>query len=524
LRPFAASGGGALVALLAAAALTGGFAPEAGAALVARWTFDEGSGGTAADGVGGHDGTLTPAANPPLWTTVTAPTAYANPYALSFDDVNDHVVATGYKAITGDMPRSVAAWINTGSTGNEAIVSWGTDSPEQKWIFRVQDNNGTVGAIRVEVNGGYVVGSTVVGDGGWHHVAAVLPNMTNPNVTDVQLYVDGVPETPSTSQSKAISTARGSDVRIGQDHSNRYFDGLIDDVQIYNHALSLAEVQALAAGQAPPEPSPFARAVLDSDPIAYWRLDDVGPWAPSLGRIGDRIYSEYNGGYTQGVPSLLPLDADPAARFDGSSGRVFIPDQAAINDGGPYVERTIELFFQADDTSPRQVLYEEGGRTRGLNIYLEDGVLYVGAWNDSDDDGGQTSPWGPFFLSTPVQADEPYMVDLVLAGDPTGKTGSLIGYLNGVAFDDTDGVGRLFGHAADCAIAAMKDESYFATGGVTGDDYWFAGVIDEVSLYDRALSADEITHHYYAAAVPEPATLTLLATGLLGVLRRRRRR
>jgi len=75
------------------------------------------------------------------------------------------------------------------------IVAWGQDSPGEKWIFRTQDDNGTAGALRVEVNGGFVVGSTDIVDGQWHHVAATWENDGTPNVLDVQLYVDGVRQT-----------------------------------------------------------------------------------------------------------------------------------------------------------------------------------------------------------------------------------------------------------------------------------------------------------------------------------------
>ncbi len=151
----------------------------------------------------------------------------------------------GTKGVTGLAPRTVAAWIKTSTTGE--VVTWGTASAGEKWVFRVQDTNGQDGAIRVEVGGGYIVGKTDVRDDVWHHVAAVLEEGDS-DVSDVKLYVDGVEETPYSAVSpETINTASGADVKIGVfSGSNRYFNGLIDDVRIYNRALSPEESAALA--------------------------------------------------------------------------------------------------------------------------------------------------------------------------------------------------------------------------------------------------------------------------------------
>ena len=80
--------------------------------------------------------------------------------------------------------RTRHEWL--GGTGGGACQFAG-----QKWIFRVQNSNGQAGAIRIEVNGGYQVGSTDIRDDQWHHVAAVLVDDGSPNVTEIALYLDG---------------------------------------------------------------------------------------------------------------------------------------------------------------------------------------------------------------------------------------------------------------------------------------------------------------------------------------------
>ncbi|MFV2069802.1 MAG: LamG-like jellyroll fold domain-containing protein, partial [Pirellulales bacterium] len=137
---------------------------------------------------------------------------------LLFDGLDDQVTIPGFPGVTGTAARSVTAWIKTTNRGNHSLISWGQDTgPGEEWTIRVQDTDGTAGAIRVDVGGGYVVGNTNIADGQWHHVAVTWAGGGTPDITDARLYVDGVQETFSASQSQTINTAAGADVRIGSD-------------------------------------------------------------------------------------------------------------------------------------------------------------------------------------------------------------------------------------------------------------------------------------------------------------------
>jgi hypothetical protein len=150
----------------------------------------------------------------------------------AFGGDGDVITMTGYKGITGTFDRVCSAWILT-SAGDNAILNWGANVTGTKWTFRTQTGNGTPNTLRTEVNGGYQVGSTVITDGIWHYVTAVLDSDGTPDVTEITLYVDGVEESISANLSQAINTASFGDVRIGDDFvGTRPFNGSIDEVRI----------------------------------------------------------------------------------------------------------------------------------------------------------------------------------------------------------------------------------------------------------------------------------------------------
>ena len=158
--------------------------------------------------------------------------------ALKFDGDDDYIEITKYKGVTGTRPRTVAAWCRTTTTRGE-IISWGLDDYGKMFTF------GFIrGRIGVTPNGGYLYINEETDDDEWHHVAAVVEEGELPNLhDDVKLYKDGEPaeiHDIGLLDLWPIDTGRDLDVRIG-----RKFQGLIDDVRIYDRALSEDEINAL---------------------------------------------------------------------------------------------------------------------------------------------------------------------------------------------------------------------------------------------------------------------------------------
>ena len=196
--------------------------------LVGLWNFND---GTAKDGSGqGHDGTLNDNA-----VIIDDP---QKGKVLQLDGSGDYVQITGYKGITGTANRTTCAWIK--ATKNDAVIlSWGTSSAGQKWSFYIPSG---MSVLRQGVSSGSTTGTTALLDGKWHHVAAVMNNDGTPDASEFKLYVDGIEETYGALDTQAVNTGSTYDVMIGTYESATYFAGLIDDVRIYDVALSASEI------------------------------------------------------------------------------------------------------------------------------------------------------------------------------------------------------------------------------------------------------------------------------------------
>jgi type II secretory pathway pseudopilin PulG len=222
--------------------------------LVGWWKLDETSGLNAEDSSGqGNDGTLN-YMNGDEWT------AGQISGALAFDGTNDYVdLGTDSSLNFGSSePFTVAAWVKTtedygmilsfrSSTDDGSVIDMavgyegGANDPGKAMIL-VRQNGGSGGYANVK--GGSV------NDGLWHHMAAIRGSGST-----IELFLDGVSQgTDSGAESAgAITTdwrAIGSErrwVNVGFGTADqRYLDGTVDDVRIYNRALEPNEIAQLA--------------------------------------------------------------------------------------------------------------------------------------------------------------------------------------------------------------------------------------------------------------------------------------
>ena len=217
--------------------------------LVGWWKFDEGSGTVAYDSSeNGNDGNLT---NGPTWATGKIGGA------LSFDGVDDYV-DFGQRNLGINSNLSVSYWFNP-NDGNGVIVEqgWNFTGNEFGWVVHLGTNTHDKLADRSISfgsgdNTGNYNGSAIVQDAAdtinlntWQHVSVIKAG------TNIKIYLVGSLSHEGQIKKSAIVYNSGFSLSIGKEltdtgsHYNSHYQGLIDDMRIYDRALSAEEVQAL---------------------------------------------------------------------------------------------------------------------------------------------------------------------------------------------------------------------------------------------------------------------------------------
>jgi hypothetical protein len=205
--------------------------------LVGSWHFNEGSGTIAYDSSGNNNnGNLV---NDPTWVDGKFGKA------LSFDGVNDYVEVP-YSASLNPSEFSISVWARVdGGQGTWRSVITSRDSgPFRGYMIYAGADNKWQFWIGVSTSWLSLYGPDVI-LGQWIHIVATYSGGI------MRLYVNGSLYN-TTSGTLALNTIRPLRIGAGQTEGAPafFFNGLIDEVRIYNRALSDAEIQALYQAKA----------------------------------------------------------------------------------------------------------------------------------------------------------------------------------------------------------------------------------------------------------------------------------
>jgi len=166
---------------------------------------------------------------------------------------------------------------------------------------------------------------------------------------------------------------------------------------------------------------------------------------------------------------------DGVLNLDGSQGKVKIVDTRDVN-FSIKKHQAVSVKFKTTDASKRQVIFEKGNGEYGANIYIYEGLLYVGSY-------GTGGP--PSFISTPITANEWHTITVNM----TQEDKTMKAYLDG-EFIDSAFVHRNI-EELYVALGAVNTKTLFHDGSSRQSNF-FSGQIDEFRYYNRVLTIDEI--------------------------------
>lgn len=191
-----------------------------------------------------------------------------------------------------------------------------------------------------------------------------------------------------------------------------------------------------------------------------------------------------NTGFLVGGKWVEDPERGTVLELGGKTGRVTLINTPDINTAPKRRNRTISLRFRATAADRRQVLYEEGGSGAGVNVYLDGGMLYAGAWDR------QVWP-GTWLKCESVEPGRWHHVAVVLRDAPAKpEPGHLLLFVDGKQVQSGDAA-SLGAHPGDICIGWAGNTFYHD--GKTGERTdAFAGRLDDVLVFTRALSETDV--------------------------------
>ncbi len=453
-----------LAVVATAASLT-----PAWAGLVGHWAFDEGSGTTITDSSGQNNHGILVNPKPGAWTSGVSGGA------LYFDGTtgagSQYVTIPDAASLHATNAISFAAWVRcddinrdgpiVAKEGDGQLAYWfGTFGPRHFGVLLDSDGNQPWSLL--DRDQGSIPG------GLWVHLASTWDGTT------LRHYLNGVALAETAAFSGPLHASTGPLI-LGANvpYNSTAYKGAVDDLRIYNHALSAVEIQALVG--TPP--------ML----VGHWSFDEGGGtniWDQSSQANHGTIINLRSNTWTTGI-------AGGALYFPGivedNSTYVRIPDSRSLRIAG---DITFAAWVRCDDLM------------RDAPILAKEGDGYLSYWFGTFGLSIEGAGPGNFGILLDADGNQPWsLYDRNQGAVPLGQWAHLASvregttvrhYLNGESLGDTGGafIGPI--NISDAFLAIGVNSLYNYTA--------FKGAVDEVRLYNYALTAGEIRELYLGVA------------------------
>ncbi|MCD5380896.1 LamG domain-containing protein, partial [Candidatus Gracilibacteria bacterium] len=336
--------------------------------LTAYWSFNEGSGNTALDNYGSHDGVLY---NSPTWTTGIASNA------LSFND-NDYIQPASNNGLSTES-YSLSLWAKLDSTS--CTDSWKTMFEQNRW------ETGHIGMfIRPSNckphfrNRGHTFDANIdISDGTWHHLVFTYEQGNK----TAKIYIDGNLDATATNVSH--STGNNKTTRIGRNNDGgETFPGSLDEVRLYDRALNSSEVSQLYSTPSCSTTPPKL--------VAEYRFDECS-WDGTMGDVKDSNDNLFHGTSKNSADTLVGK-LNRAAKFYGNA-YALVNDDEILRVGEDNKDFALTFWMKLEEShtgSWRRIIQKGNGQKRTFAMWMRPNdnrihyrISTTGAWNDGGD-------------------------------------------------------------------------------------------------------------------------------------------
>ena len=406
---------------------------------------------------------------------------------FSFDGVDDQVsVADAANLdITGSV--TMAAWVRSDGNGGVIFEKKETSGTQAGYSLHINpvgqgvavncfDNAGNRAFVNSVSTGG---DSTEYNDGQFHFIVGVC-DMSGDG--KARLYIDGNLLIPSTGTISTLGTNNlPLTMGIGATLSGvGKLDGIIDEPQIFNRALSSAEILAeFNAGSAGKCKVAAPECVTPPSNLVSWWPGDTD--ASDFQGVND-------GTLTSGALAGVPGKVDGAFSFDGVDDLVSLPNLGSSVSGNS--PRTIVAWINTTDLSLRQCIFCFGGTSDRTDFDFEGGTPF-----------GTTAGnigvhiFNRLYATTSGNLPQDDFAHVAVTYDGTTVPGGLKFYINGVQ----ESFILTFTNTGSGAVSLITTNTNYGIGKRRAfNDLLFKGVIDEVQIFNRALNSSEILAEFNA--------------------------
>jgi hypothetical protein len=403
--------------------------------------------------------------------------------AFNFNGTSAYVQVADSPNLRFTTAMTIEAWIYPRTSGgpfHEIASKWEGGSNQRSYVFDVFPDGR--GEFAVNSDGANSIASAkslnAIPTNQWSHLAGVYDG------TSVKLYLNGVLQS-SNSWTNGIFPGTAPLIIGSTLVSGSFFDGLVDELSLYNRALAATEIQAIynagSLGKCPPTP-PTNCVAPPSGLLSWWQAEGNGNDSVN----GNTAVLLNGTSFTNG-------EVGQGFSFDGVSDEIVVSNSPTINFGTNdfSIEGWIKAFPNSTAFNLNTIIDKRFNQTIGYEFTLESGSLHLrlSSTPGSDGTGGTEGP----------DLRDGTFHHVAVSVTRSSSTG-IVFYVDGAAVGAADPTSQQ-GSLSNSAVMVIGEHS-------AGLNTYFDGVIDELSLYGRALSAAEIQSIFSAGSAGKCAVAT----------------